>query len=58
MFVFWSMIIMLGGLIAFRAARRLDAKPERTIRTIKDTADWAKHPTVAPTTEVDTLARS
>jgi sterol desaturase/sphingolipid hydroxylase (fatty acid hydroxylase superfamily) len=58
MFVFWSMIIMLGGLIAFRAVRRLDAKPERTIRTIKDTADWARHPTVAPTTEVDTLARS
>jgi len=58
MAVFWGMLIALGGLVAARAVKKLDAKPQRTIRTIKDTADWAKHPTVAPTTEVDTLARS
>jgi hypothetical protein len=56
MFVFWTMLIGIGALVALRAARKLDPKPERTIRTIKDTADWAKHPTTAPTTRVDTLA--
>ena len=58
MFGFWVLLGGLGGLIAMRAARRMNAKPERTIQTIKDTAEWARHPTVAPTTRVDTLASS
>jgi uncharacterized protein YacL len=58
MFGFWVMLGGLGGLVALVAVRRLNAKPERTIRTIKDTAEWARHPTVAPTTHVDTLAES
>jgi hypothetical protein len=58
MFGFWVLLGALGGLIALRAVRRIDTKPERTIQTIKDTAEWARHPTLAPTTKVDTLAGS
>ena len=58
MFVFWALLGGIGALMAMRAARRVEPKPERTIRTIKDTADWAKHPTVAPTTRVGTPTES
>jgi hypothetical protein len=58
MFGFWMLLGALGGLIALRAVRKTQTKPERTIRTIKDTAEWARHPTLAPTKRVDTLAGS
>jgi predicted MFS family arabinose efflux permease len=57
MFWFWVLLGLVGALVALRAVRRTNPKPERTIRTIKDTAEWARHPTVAPTTEVDTLTQ-
>ncbi|MFL6137720.1 MAG: phage holin family protein [Frankiaceae bacterium] len=58
MFGFWTLIGTIGGLVALRAVRKMNAKPERTIRTIKDTAEWARHPTLAPTTPVDELTTS
>jgi hypothetical protein len=32
--------------------------PQRTIRTVKDDIAWAKHPTVAPTPDLDNLRAS
>ena len=53
MFWFWVLVGGIGALMAVRALRRTKTKPERTIRTIKDTADWARHPTATPTTSTD-----
>lgn len=62
MAAFWAIVAMVGGLLAMVGMRKLQRsggpKPERTIRSIRDTADWARHPTVTPTVKADTLARS
>lgn len=58
MFWFWALVGAIGALVAMRSVRRVQPKPERTIQTIKDTAEWARHPTVAPTVTVDTLGQS
>lgn len=58
MFCFWMLLGAIGGLVAMRGSKRMQPKPERTIRTIKDTAEWARHPTVAPDIELNTVARS
>jgi Putative Actinobacterial Holin-X, holin superfamily III len=58
MFGFWMLLGGIGLMVALRAVRRMNAKPERTIQTIKDTAEWARHPTLEPTKRVDTLAGS
>jgi hypothetical protein len=60
----WAGFLVVGGLYA--AAAGLFAMlglgkvvkvgpPQRTIRTVKDDLEWAKHPTVAPQRELDEL---
>jgi hypothetical protein len=43
--------LVLGGLCALvaRALLKRVSAPERTIRTVKDTAEWARHPTGSTT---------
>ncbi|MDX6207656.1 MAG: hypothetical protein QOE24_47 [Frankiales bacterium] len=40
----WLLLAAVGGLVGLRAVKKIKP-PERTIRTVKDTADWARHPT-------------
>jgi hypothetical protein len=60
----WAGFLIVGGLYA--AGAGLFAMlglgkvvkvgpPQRTIRTVKDDLEWAKHPTVAPQRELDEL---
>jgi hypothetical protein len=59
---FWAIVMAAGGVFALMGMRKLQRtggpKPERTIRSIRDTADWARHPTAAPAVKADTMARS
>jgi hypothetical protein len=63
----WAGFLVVGG--AFAAAAGLVAllgvgslvrvgPPQRTIRTVKDDIEWAKHPTVAPDSELEELRAS
>lgn len=47
--VFGLLVLIAAGaaFIGYRKVSRI-GKPERTITTVKETADWAKHPTQAP----------
>ena len=49
----WLLLAAVGGLLGLRMVKKIKG-PERTIRTVKDTADWARHPTntVAATVDV------
>jgi hypothetical protein len=40
----WLVLAAVGGLVGMRSIKKISG-PERTIRTVKDTADWARHPT-------------
>lgn len=60
----WAGFLCIGGLYALGAglfaALGLGAvvkvgPPKRTIRTVKDDLEWAKHPTVAPEPELEEL---
>jgi len=45
--IVWVLFLLIAavlGLVGYRSVKKV-RKPERTIGTIKDTADWAKHPT-------------
>ena len=44
-----------AALIGIKSMKKVEPPP-RTIRTIKDTAEWARHPTIAPDVRQDTLA--
>ena len=44
----WLVIAAVGALIGLRSIKKI-TPPERTIRTVKDTADWARHPTSTST---------
>ena len=48
----WLLLAAVGGLIGLRALKKIKG-PERTIRTVKDTADWARHPTTATPAALD-----
>lgn len=63
----WAGFLVVGGL--YGAGAGLFAMlglgkvvkvgpPQRTIRTVKDDLEWAKHPTVAPQRELDELRAS
>jgi hypothetical protein len=63
----WAGFLIVGGL--YGAGAGLFAvlglgkvvkvgPPQRTIRTVKDDLEWAKHPTVAPQPELDDLRAS
>lgn len=63
----WAGFLCVGG--AFAGAAGLVAllglgslvrvgPPQRTIRTVKDDLEWAKHPTVAPEPELEELRAS
>jgi uncharacterized membrane protein YqjE len=45
--IVWVLFLLLAGVLALlgRAQLKKMRAPERTIRTAKDTAAWAKHPT-------------
>lgn len=53
----YLMVAGMGAMVGLMAMKRIEAPP-RTIRTVKDTAEWARHPTVAPDMRVDTLYNS
>lgn len=42
------------GMLGLRQVLRV-GKPERTLRTVHDSLTWARHPTVAPDPELETL---
>ena len=42
----WLLLAAVGGLVGLRSVKKF-SPPERTIRTVKETADWARHPTSA-----------
>jgi Putative Actinobacterial Holin-X, holin superfamily III len=44
----WLLLAAIGGLVGLRSIKKI-TPPERTIRTVKDTADWARHPTGSST---------
>jgi Putative Actinobacterial Holin-X, holin superfamily III len=48
----WMMILAIGALVGRSAVKKIK-KPERTVRTVKDTAEWARHPSVHPALTVD-----
>jgi hypothetical protein len=63
----WAGFLCIGG--AFAGAAGLIAllgvgslvrvsPPQRTIRTVKDDLEWAKHPTTAPDPELEELRAS
>lgn len=63
----WAGFLIIGGLYgggaAMFAALGLGkvvkvGPPQRTIRTVKDDIEWAKHPTVAPQPDLDDLRAS
>jgi uncharacterized membrane protein YqjE len=45
--IVWVLFLLIAGLLALigRSQLRKIHKPERTIKTAKDTAAWARHPT-------------
>jgi Putative Actinobacterial Holin-X, holin superfamily III len=48
----WLLLAAAGALIGVRLVKKIKP-PERTIRTVKDTADWARHPTNASAAALD-----
>ena len=64
---FWAGFVCIGGLYGMLAGglaiMGLGAlvrvrPPQRTIRTVKDDIEWAKHPTVSPNRELEELKAS
>lgn len=48
----WLAILLVAALFGRSALKKIQA-PERTVRTVKDTADWARHPTTHPAVHAD-----
>jgi Putative Actinobacterial Holin-X, holin superfamily III len=48
--IVWVFFLLVAGVLALIGRRQLKkmSKPERTLKTAKDTASWARHPTTAP----------
>ena len=48
--IVWVLFLVIAAVLALIGRRQLKkmSKPERTLKTAKDTASWAKHPTTAP----------
>ena len=43
----WLIVAIVGALIGRSALKKIQG-PERTVRTVKDTAEWARHPGTHP----------
>ena len=48
--IVWVVFLLIAAVLALIGRRQLKkmGKPERTLKTAKDTASWARHPTTAP----------
>ncbi len=48
--IVWVVFLLIAAVLALLGRRQLKKmnKPERTLKTAKDTASWARHPTTAP----------
>ena len=48
--IVWVFFLLVAGVLALLGRRQLKKmrKPERTLKTAKDTAAWARHPTSTP----------
>lgn len=48
--IVWVLFLLIAAVLALIGRRQLKkmSKPERTLKTAKDTASWARHPTTAP----------
>ncbi|HST63672.1 MAG TPA: phage holin family protein [Mycobacteriales bacterium] len=48
--IVWVVFLLIAAVLALLGRRQLKkmSKPERTLKTAKDTATWARHPTTAP----------
>ena len=48
--IVWVFFLLVAAVLALIGRRQLKkmSKPERTLKTAKDTAAWARHPTTAP----------
>jgi uncharacterized membrane protein YqjE len=48
--IVWVLFLIIAAVLALLGRRQLKkmSKPERTLKTAKDTASWARHPTTAP----------
>jgi uncharacterized membrane protein YqjE len=48
--IVWVFFLLIAAVLALLGRRQLKkmSKPERTLKTAKDTASWARHPTTAP----------
>ena len=48
--IVWVLFLLVAAVLALLGRRQLKkvSKPERTLKTAKDTAAWARHPTTAP----------
>jgi uncharacterized membrane protein YqjE len=48
--IVWVLFLVVAAVLALLGRRQLKkmSKPERTLKTAKDTAAWARHPTTAP----------
>ena len=48
--IVWVLFLIIAAVLALIGRRQLKkmSKPERTLKTAKDTASWARHPTSAP----------
>lgn len=48
--IVWVVFLLIAAVLALLGRRQLKkmSKPERTLKTAKDTASWARHPTTAP----------
>jgi uncharacterized membrane protein YqjE len=48
--IVWVLFLIVAAVLALLGRRQLKkmSKPERTLKTAKDTATWARHPTAAP----------
>ena len=48
--IVWVLFLIIAAVLALIGRRQLKkmSKPERTLKTAKDTASWARHPTSSP----------
>jgi Putative Actinobacterial Holin-X, holin superfamily III len=48
--IVWVLFLIIAAVLALLGRRQLKkmSKPERTLKTAKDTASWARHPTTVP----------